>query len=74
MGVAILIDKKTGYKCMYDTVTMWAFGNIFRKDEMIYEFLEWLPEDARSYDNNKLEKLISEWRKINENKQTKKEN
>ena len=69
MSVAILVDAKTGYKCMYDTVTMWAFGNIFRKDELIYEFLEWLPNDARSYENNKLVELISEWRKINNQKE-----
>ena len=62
MGVGILTDKFTGCKCLYDTVTMWAFGNIFKKDEDIESFLKWLPKDARSYNNNNLVTLTSEWR------------
>ncbi len=62
MGVRIIEDKESGYKCMYDSVTMWAFGGIFYEDEDIENFLNWLPQDARKYQDYDLRSKIHEWR------------
>jgi hypothetical protein len=68
MGVRILEDKEQGYKCLYCSTTMWAFGGLFYEDENIEEFLEWLPKDARIYKDNELEAKISDWRNIKNDK------
>lgn len=62
MGVRILNDKD-GYKCLYCSTTMVAFGNIFYEDEDVEEFLKWLKEDARHFTHQELENKIYEWRK-----------
>lgn len=64
MGVRILENKEDGYKCLYCSVTMWAFGPIFYKDEDPQEFLEWLGRiDPRSLTDKELENKVYDWRK-----------
>ena len=66
MGVRILEDKDDGYKCLYCSTTMVAFGNIFYSYEDVEEFLEWLKVDARKFTDKELENKIYEWRKERE--------
>lgn len=66
MGVKILEDKDDGYKCLYCSTTMIAFGNIFYEDEDVEEFLTWLKVDARTLTAKELENKIYEWRKTME--------
>ena len=61
MAIEILEDKN-GYKAMYCNTTMWAFGPIFYEDDDVEDFLEWLPNDARTYSDKDLENLLSKWR------------
>ena len=61
MGVRILEDRD-GYKCLYCSTTMVAFGNIFYENEDVEEFLEWLKEDARRFTHKGLENKIYAWR------------
>lgn len=63
MGVSILEDKN-GYKAMYCNTTMWAFGGIFYGDEDVDDFLEWLQDGPRRFNDRDLEIKISEWRTI----------
>ena len=63
MGVEILHDKKQGHKCMYCNTTMWAFGGIFEEDEDVVAFMEWLPDDPKTYSDKDLENEIDIWRK-----------
>ena len=63
MGVRVLTDRDTGEQCLYCSTTMVAFGNIFSDEEDAYEFLQWLPKDARLYTDKELENKIYEWRK-----------
>jgi len=67
MGVRILEDKDDGYKCLYCSVTMWAFGPIFYENEDVDEFLEWLKIDPRKFKDKDLENKVYEWRKTLEN-------
>lgn len=67
MSVQILHDKKLGFRCLFCNTTMWAFGGIFYENEDIRDFLEWLPDDARTYTDPELETKISEWRAYVEN-------
>jgi len=69
MGVRVLEDKYSGYKCLYCSTTMVAFGDIFYKNENVDDFLEWLPKDARAYTQLELSSLINDWR---DNKEVKK--
>ena len=64
MSIEILTDTEKGYQCMFCNTTMWAFGGIFKEDEDVENFLEWLPNDARTYKGFKLENLINEWRNL----------
>ena len=63
MGVQILEDKEYGYKCLYCSTTMVAFGGIFYEEEDVEEFLEWLKVDPRLLTNQELENKVYEWRK-----------
>ena len=68
MGVQILTDPEYGYQCLYDTVTMWAFGGIFYEDEDPEDFLRFLNNvDARSLTDNQLDTKITEWRNQKDN-------
>ena len=62
MGIDIIENEENGYKAMYCNTTMWAFGGVFYEDEEPQEFLDWLPQDARRYEDNELESLMSKWR------------
>lgn len=46
---------------LFDSVTMWAFGPVFKSYADADNFREWLPGDARSYDDVELERLYTEW-------------
>ena len=63
MGVSIL-ENKDGYKAMYCNTTMWAFGGIFYEGEDVDEFMEWLQDDPRRFNDKDLEAKISEWRTL----------
>jgi len=63
MSVQILHDNDTGYKCLYCSTSMWAFGGIFYDDEDPQDFLDWVhPESVRKMTDQELEQKISEWR------------
>jgi hypothetical protein len=62
MGIRILEDKD-GYKCLYCSVTMWAFGAIFYDNEDPEEFLEWLKKDARLLTDKEFESAVYDWRR-----------
>jgi len=53
MGVRIL-ESTDGYKCLYDSVTMTAFGPIFYEKHDVLDFLEWLTVDARTLTSEQL--------------------
>lgn len=61
MSIEIL-EGKDGRKAMFCNTTMWAFGAIFYANEDVQSFIEWLPEDARTYEDSDLESKIHEWR------------
>lgn len=63
MGVRILEDKD-GYKCLYCSTAMWAFGPIFYENEDVEDFLAWLKlRDPRLLTDKDLENKVYEWRK-----------
>ena len=62
MSVSILRDEEQGYQCMFCDTNMWAFGGIFELDEDLSDFMSWLPDDPRIYDDDQLHKKICEWR------------
>lgn len=66
MSVRILEDSETGYKCMYCSTSMWVFGSIFRKNEDVEDFIDWLKVDPRSISDRILEKKINLWRTLND--------
>jgi len=66
MGIHILEDKDSGYKALYCSTTMWAFGCIFYEDEDVEDFLEWLKIDPRRFIDKEFENKVYEWRKIND--------
>ena len=57
-----IIEGTDGYKCLYDSETMTAFGPIFYDEDDMDDFLEWLPQDARTYSKEVLDQLAHEWR------------
>lgn len=62
MGVRILEDKN-GMACLYCSVTDYAFGPVFDNGSAEANlFLEWLPRDAREYQDNELVEKYSEFR------------
>jgi len=72
MAVCILEDERTGYKAMYCTTTMWAFGGIFYGDEEPEKFIEWLGVDPRTITDADFECKMSEWRcEVEKNNRTK---
>lgn len=62
MGVRVL-EGIDGYKCLYCSTTMWAFGPIFYEEDDVDDFLEWYPGDPRLADDKVLENRVWEWRK-----------
>lgn len=57
-----IIEGTDGYKAIYDSVTMTAFGPIFYDEDDVDDLLEWLPEDARTYGQHQLNDLVHQWR------------
>lgn len=64
MGVRVLHDVDAGEACMYDSVTMTAFGPLISDvrivnhsaAEAVHAFISWLtPHDAREYTSYELE-------------------
>lgn len=57
MGVRILGADNGDGACLYDSVTMWAFGPIFEDADQAKAFLDWLPPsvDARMFSDKELE-------------------
>jgi hypothetical protein len=59
---------ETALACLFDSVTGWAFGPVFRRGEdgespedAAQAFLDWLPEDARTIPARELEELYGRW-------------
>lgn len=67
MGVRILENAEDGYKALYCSTTMTAFGSIFYEDDDVDDFLEWLNKDPRLLDNKELDAKIYQWRDEREN-------
>lgn len=66
MGVRLIVNANAeavgvDAVAMYDSVTGWAFGPVFRSVGDAESFIEWLPEDARTYDVAALSRLHSDW-------------
>ena len=66
MGVRIIAGDD--YAALYCSTTMTAFGPVLNDSEEAEGFLEWLPDDARSYSEPELEQKLSEFRDIEEQK------
>jgi len=57
-----IIEGTDGYKVLYCSTTMQAFGPVFYDDDDVEDFLEWLPQDARLYNQGDLDFKVYEWR------------
>lgn len=60
------IENKDMEKALYCSTTMQAFGPIFYENDDVDDFLEWLPIDARRYDQKELNDKYYEWIKEKE--------
>ena len=60
--MSVEIVKNKYYQVLICNTTMVAFGGVFYENENVIDFLNWLPEDARKYDQKELVQKISEWR------------
>lgn len=66
MGCKIL-TAETGEQVLYDSVTMTAFGVVHdNSDYDLQDFLDWLPMDARRFNQNELDYQYYEWLKVAE--------
>ena len=65
MGVRIIQGRfdgdSRGYAVLYCSTSMWAFGPVFEDEFQAQEFLDWLPDDPRSYSDALLESKHVEW-------------
>ncbi len=62
MGVRILYDPEERSSVIYDSVTMTAFGIVMPADPIeIQDWLESLPDDARTMSHTDLEDRWSDW-------------
>ena len=59
-------ENKDMEKALYCSTTMQAFGPIFYENDDVDDFLEWLPIDARRYDQKELNDKYYEWIKEKE--------
>jgi len=57
-----IIEGTDGYKAIYDSVTMTCFGPVFYDADDVDAFLEWLPQDARKYNQEEIDSKAHEWR------------
>jgi hypothetical protein len=58
MGVRIIEGRGDYECCLYDSVTMVAFGPVFRDSEQAEDFLATLTRDARAYT---IDQLMEKW-------------
>lgn len=63
MSVKIITNQEDGYQVLYCSTTMQAFGPVHTEEIELSEFLEWLPQDARKYDQRELDSKYYEWLK-----------
>ena len=64
MSVRIITNESDGYQVMYCSTTMQAFGPVLTNDDLDMEdFIKWLPQDARKYDQRELYSKLYEWLK-----------
>ena len=64
MSVKIITSESDGYQVMYCSTTMQAFGPVLTNDDLYLEdFLKWLPQDPRKYDQCELDFKFYEWLK-----------
>jgi hypothetical protein len=63
MGCRILEDREDGFACMYDSVTMTAFGPVFDDGQQLENFMAWLGPDTdpRKLDDNELSALLAKF-------------
>ena len=65
MGVRIIQGKldgdSRGYAVLYCSTSMWAFGPVFEDEFQAQEFLDWLPDDPRGYNDALLESKYVEF-------------
>ena len=62
--MSVSIIEGEDYLALYCSTTMFAFGPLFGSDvtvEEVQQFLEWLPQDARRYEDDELATLQSKW-------------
>ena len=62
MGVEIIENEY--HKALFCNTTCVAFGPVFSSDDDVEEFLQWLPLDAREYDNAELQNKFYEFNDI----------
>lgn len=55
MGVRLLSVDGGGDTCLFDSVTMTAFGPVASEDAL-NQFVNWLDKDARTYNQAELER------------------
>jgi hypothetical protein len=59
-----IITGVDGEQVLYCSTTMQAFGAVHEDENFdLQDFLEWLPEDARKYDQDVLNTKYYEWLK-----------
>ena len=63
MGIEIIEDRETGRAVIYCSTTDRAFGPIFQSGEEAEGFLEWDPDDPRSYSIGGIESAYQRFRK-----------
>lgn len=57
-----IIEGSDGYKVIYDSVTMTAFGPVFYEKDDVENFLDWLsPIDARTLSQTELADKRIKW-------------
>ncbi len=61
MGVRLIEDRSTGETVMYDSVTDWAFGPVFRSRGIAGAFLDWFPGDPRGHIDSFIEEKYGEF-------------
>ena len=66
MGVRKIVGTYDGTQhdaaVMVDSVSGWAFGPVFDSPEEVEEFIDWLPDDPRTYKDDDLGGLLVSWK------------
>jgi len=71
MGVHILQNKEEEIATLYCSTTEWSFGPVFHEQkpyisayDYAQKFLDWLPQDARTYTERELGNKYSEFQNL----------